>query len=63
MGYRDGTVRYFYILKAILFDNVYIVLKLVSDKEGFEKGAATQNGLDMLYYQAEANWDIWKQLV
>ena len=47
----------------LLFDLIYNPAETAFLKKGKAMGAATQNGLDMLYYQAEANWDIWKQLV
>lgn len=42
-----------------LFDLVYNPTKTVFLFKGDERGAETENGADMLIYQAEASWDIW----
>lgn len=47
----------------LLFDLIYNPAETAFLNKGKAMGAATQNGLDMLHYQAEANWDIWKELV
>jgi shikimate dehydrogenase len=31
-------------------------------KKGIEKGATTQNGLEMLHIQAEESWKIWNTI-
>ncbi len=42
-----------------LFDLVYNPDKTLFLKEGENRGAAIQNGYDMLVYQAEESWNIW----
>lgn len=42
-----------------LFDLVYNPPKTIFLQKGEEKGAAIQNGFDMLVNQAEASWKIW----
>jgi shikimate dehydrogenase len=42
-----------------LFDLVYNPAKTVFLSRGEERGAAIENGADMLVDQAEASWDIW----
>ena len=43
-----------------LIDLIYNPLETRFLKEGMVRGAKTQNGLAMLYRQAELNWQIWK---
>jgi len=43
----------------LLFDAVYNPLKTRFLEYGEERGALIENGLDMLYRQAEAAWNIW----
>ena len=43
----------------ILFDLIYNPEETLFLKKGREKGATTQNGMDMLRLQALAAWDIW----
>lgn len=43
-----------------LFDLIYNPLETQFLKHGREHGATTINGLTMLYAQAEASWEIWK---
>ncbi|MEO0570507.1 MAG: shikimate dehydrogenase [Bacteroidota bacterium] len=43
----------------ILFDLIYNPSETAFLKEGKQKGAAIQNGLSMLEYQAEKAWEIW----
>lgn len=45
----------------LLFDLVYNPGKTVFLEKGEDQGAAIQNGLDMLYGQAEKAWEIWNQ--
>lgn len=45
--------------KHYLFDLVYNPEKTVFLAKGEAKGAAIQNGFDMLINQAEASWKIW----
>lgn len=42
-----------------LYDVVYNPIETLFMKKGLEKGATVQNGLDMLYIQAEESWAIW----
>ena len=42
-----------------LFDLIYNPAKTLFLKRGEERGAAIQNGLDMLIAQAEASWKLW----
>ncbi len=45
-----------------LFDLVYNPEETSFMKKGKEKGARTQNGLEMLHLQAEKAWEIWNAL-
>lgn len=45
-----------------LFDLVYNPAKTLFLQSGEERGAAIENGLDMLSIQAEASWRIWNGL-
>lgn len=45
-----------------LYDLVYNPSETAFLKEGIRRGAKVQNGLQMLYAQAEAAWDIWHNL-
>ena len=45
-----------------LFDLVYNPEETVFLREGKKRGAATKNGLEMLYGQAESAWKIWTAL-
>jgi len=47
--------------KHFLFDLIYNPEKTLFLKQGEERGAVTQNGYDMLVYQAEESWTIWNQ--
>jgi shikimate dehydrogenase len=47
--------------KHFLFDLVYNPEKTIFLERGEEKGAAIQNGFDMLINQAEENWRIWNE--
>ena len=42
-----------------LFDLIYNPEETLFLKKGKEKGARTQNGLEMLRLQAEKSWEIW----
>lgn len=42
-----------------LYDLVYNPLESLFLKKGKARGALTQNGLEMLYLQAELAWEIW----
>lgn len=44
-----------------LFDLVYNPSPTLFLERGAEQGAQTLSGLDMLYAQAEAAWDIWRR--
>jgi len=44
----------------LLFDLVYNPLETLFIARGKEKNAITSNGLSMLYYQADAAWDLWQ---
>ena len=53
-------IPYEYISKQhLLYDLVYNPAKTVFLAKGEKQGAAIKNGLDMLYGQAKAAWDIW----
>ncbi|MFN7115331.1 MAG: shikimate dehydrogenase family protein [Saprospiraceae bacterium] len=43
----------------LLYDLVYNPEQTLFLQKGAQQGAATQNGLSMLYYQAEKAWEIW----
>ena len=43
----------------LLFDLVYNPEETLFLRKGKERGALTQNGLTMLYLQAEESWKIW----
>ncbi|MBS1782445.1 MAG: shikimate dehydrogenase [Bacteroidetes bacterium] len=43
----------------LLFDLVYNPDETMFLRQGKYYGAATKNGLEMLYIQAEASWEIW----
>ncbi len=45
--------------RHLLFDLVYNPTETLFLQKGTQQGAATQNGLPMLYYQAEKAWEIW----
>ncbi len=45
----------------LLYDLVYNPEKTVFLQRGEEAGAGILNGLEMLYRQAEKNWEIWNQ--
>lgn len=55
LPYEAITNRHF------LFDLVYNPEKTIFLAKGEEKGAAIQNGFDMLINQAEASWEIWNK--
>ena len=44
-----------------LYDLVYNPSKTLFLAAGEKKGCKIQNGLDMLYRQAEASWNIWNR--
>jgi len=44
-----------------LYDLLYNPAETLFMKKGAEKGAQTKNGLEMLYLQAEKNWEIWNR--
>lgn len=44
----------------LLFDLIYNPEQTLFLQKGAAQGAATQNGLSMLYYQAEKAWEIWQ---
>lgn len=45
-----------------LYDLVYNPSETAFLKEGIQRGAKVQNGLQMLHAQAESAWDIWHNL-
>lgn len=45
----------------LLYDLVYNPEETQFLKEGHQRGAATLNGLSMLYAQAERAWEIWNE--
>jgi shikimate dehydrogenase len=47
--------------KHFLFDLVYNPSQTLFLKKGSEQGALTQNGYDMLCYQAQEAWKIWNE--
>jgi len=47
--------------KHFLFDLIYNPPKTLFLREGEERGAAIQNGYEMLVSQAEESWKIWNQ--
>ncbi|PHN06347.1 shikimate dehydrogenase family protein [Flavilitoribacter nigricans] len=48
--------------KHLFFDLVYNPEETAFLKLGAAQGSKTQNGLDMLYGQAERSWQFWQQL-
>lgn len=42
-----------------LYDLIYNPSVTAFMQEGLDKGAKTENGLDMLHLQAEKSWEIW----
>ncbi len=44
----------------LLYDLIYNPEETLFLKKGREQGAATKNGLEMLYLQAEKSWEIWQ---
>lgn len=44
----------------LLYDLVYNPEQTLFLQKAAQQGAATQNGLKMLHYQAEKAWEIWK---
>jgi shikimate dehydrogenase len=46
----------------LLFDLVYNPAESLFLKYGRQAGSRTQNGYDMLIYQAERSWEIWNTL-
>jgi len=55
--YHHLTSRHF------LYDLIYNPSDTLFLKKGFEAGAKTKNGLDMLHLQAEITWVIWKKMI
>lgn len=47
--------------KHFLYDLIYNPEETEFLKKGKLKGAQTQNGLSMLYFQAEKAWEIWNE--
>ncbi|HRN58141.1 MAG TPA: shikimate dehydrogenase [Agriterribacter sp.] len=47
--------------RHFLFDLIYNPEKTLFLKKGAERGAAVQNGYDMLIAQAEASWGLWNE--
>jgi shikimate dehydrogenase len=45
----------------MLFDLIYNPAETEFIRRGREQGAKAINGLEMLYFQAEKNWEIWNQ--
>ena len=46
--------------KHLLYDLIYNPEQTQFLKNGFERGAATKNGYEMLLLQAEKSWEIWR---
>ena len=46
--------------KHLCYDLVYNPTQTLFMQQAAKYGAATKNGLEMLYLQAEAAWDIWQ---
>lgn len=53
LPYEALTERHF------LYDLVYNPKETLFLRQGAERGARVQNGLDMLRFQADAAWEIW----
>lgn len=49
--------------RHLLYDLVYHPQETRFLKKGKAAGAAVKNGLEMLYLQAEASWQIWQEAV
>ncbi|HTN09022.1 shikimate dehydrogenase [Agriterribacter sp.] len=47
--------------RHFLFDLIYNPQKTLFLEKGAERGAAVQNGHDMLIAQAEASWELWNE--
>ncbi|HRO44750.1 shikimate dehydrogenase [Agriterribacter sp.] len=47
--------------RHFLFDLIYNPEKTLFLEKGAERGAAVQNGYDMLIAQAEASWELWNE--
>ena len=59
-GHECPKVPYqFLTSKHYLFDLVYKPAKTLFLQKGEEAGCTVENGLEMLFIQAEANWKIW----
>ncbi|MEA3497010.1 MAG: shikimate dehydrogenase [Bacteroidota bacterium] len=55
-------IAYEYLTNShFLFDFIYNPSETTFLKKGKEKGAKVQNGLKMLYLQAEKSWEIWNK--
>ncbi|MBL0048766.1 MAG: shikimate dehydrogenase [Bacteroidetes bacterium] len=55
-------IPYSYITpEHLLFDLIYNPNETIFLRKGKEQGALTQNGLTMLYLQAEESWKIWNK--
>lgn len=44
----------------LLYDLVYNPVQTLFLQKGAAQGASTRNGMNMLHYQAEKAWEIWK---
>ncbi len=44
----------------LVFDLVYNPAETLLMQRAAQQGAAVQNGLEMLYLQAEKAWEIWQ---
>ena len=54
------AIPYAYLTnKHLLYDLVYNPEETAFLKEGKKRGAAIKNGMEMLYLQADKNWQIW----
>lgn len=49
--------------KHVLYDLVYNPTQTLFLKQGYDQGAKTKNGLDMLKLQAERSWQIWNESI
>lgn len=47
----------------LLFDLIYNPQETLFLKEGKKRGATIKNGLEMLHYQADESWEIWKKFL
>ncbi len=59
---QGPSIPYCFITpEHLLFDLIYNPNETLFLRKGKEQGALTQNGLTMLYLQAEESWKIWNK--